>query len=79
MKKFVGVAGVIVSFLFLMNLGSIFGLTSGTIFYIEKILFWSGNVALVVSIVASVGASASIGTLIYSYIKKKGIKWTAMW
>lgn len=62
-----------------MMLGSIFGLTEGTIKYVEWILYWTGNVSLVVAIVASFGASASIGTLIYSYIKKKGIKWTVIW
>lgn len=62
-----------------MMLGSIFGLTAGTVQYIEWILFWSGNVSLVISLVASFGAGASIGTLIYSFIKKKGIKWTAAW
>jgi hypothetical protein len=60
----------------IMTLGSIFRLAAGTFQYIEWILYWPGNVALVVSVVASFGAGARIGRLIYSYIKKKGIKWT---
>lgn len=37
-----------------MMLGSIFGLTEGTIKYVEWILYWAGNVSLIVSIVVSI-------------------------
>lgn len=55
-----------------MMLGSIFGLTEGTIKYVEWILYWAGNVSLIVSIVASFGASASIGDIdIFLYKEKR--------
>ncbi|MEG0266945.1 MAG: hypothetical protein RR659_04795 [Bacilli bacterium] len=62
-----------------MMLGSVFALSSGTIQYIKWILYWTGNVSLVVSIVASFGVGASVAGAIYAYVKKKGVTWLAAW